>query len=284
MRHLLVLALSLPLTACVVGDAGVDPVGDDDGGGSDTDPGGGGGGGDEAGHITADQTWDGTVALDAATTIDPGVTVTVTPGTTIQLAANASLTVEGVLDVQGTSAGKINLGPETAGDDHGGIKVPSGGDLRLTYAVVTGGGIFVNGTGKATILNTTMASPGSPSSRGDFLVMNGGTLDMQHSEIGLATGDGSHCNLHFGGAGITIKIDHSTIRGVPFGLMLYAGTGSVLTNNNWDNQVDIDTQPGVQADLSGSFFAKGAPTAGAGATLVLDNLAAAPIADAGPLP
>lgn len=278
MRKLLAFACSVFLVACVVGEDGTQPPVDDPNGS------GSGSGSNTAGHITANETWSGVKDIDTATTIDPGVTVTVMPGTQINIDTRASLTVQGILDVQGTSAGKVTIASKTAGTQHGGIKVPMGGELKLAYGVQSGGGIFLSGTGKATIVDTTMSNPGGPSANGDFLVMNGGTLDMSFSEIGLATGDGTHCNMHFGGQGNNIRVTNSTIRGVPYGLMFYGGTNAVFTNNNWENPINVDTSPGVQGDFSGSFFQGGAPTPGAGATLILDNLALAPLADAKPRP
>ncbi|MBS1121194.1 MAG: hypothetical protein H6Q90_3422 [Deltaproteobacteria bacterium] len=288
MKKLLVFALSLPLVACVVGDQG--QTGDDGTGGG----GGGGGGGGSgsgsgsgsgvAGHITADTTWSGTQAIDSATTIDAGVTVTVAAGTTVTIKSSASLTIEGILDIQGTSAAKVTIAATTPTDTHGGLRIPAGGELRMHYAVQSGGGISTSGSGKATIVDSSLSNPGTPSSRGDFLVMNGGTLDMQFSEIGLATGDGTHCAFHFGGSGNTISVTHSTIQGDPYGLMFYGGTGAIFTSNNWENPINVDTSPGVAGDFSNSFFQGGAPTPGSGATLTLNTLSATRLLDAQPRP
>ena len=278
MKTLLVLvALVLPATGCVVGEGGESPPPGDD------DPGPGPGPGPTPNTIDADTTFSGVVALDVATTISPGVTVTVMPGTTINVATGARLVVQGILDVQGTSASKIEIKSATEGTKHGGISLPAGGELRMTYGIQTGGGIFLQG-GKATIVDTTLSNAGPPSSNGDFLIMSGGDLTMSFSEIGLATGDGTHCNMHFGGAGNLINITKSTIRGVPYGLMFYGGTGAIFTENNWENPINVDAQPGVSGDFSGSFFTGGPPTPPGGATLTLNNLAQAPIADARPRP
>ena len=83
-------------------------------------------------------------------------------------------------------------------------RVPTGGELKYSYVVQTGGGISTSGTGKATIVDTKMAKVS-----GDFIVMSGGSLDMSYSQVGLdenATGDTTHCDMHFGGMGNTIKV------------------------------------------------------------------------------
>ncbi|MBL0212392.1 MAG: hypothetical protein IPQ07_00645 [Myxococcales bacterium] len=282
MNKLLALALSLPLFACTVGsDQGAGGGGGGGGGGGTPDAGGGGGG--AAGHITTSTTWTGTMDLTASTTIDPGVTVTVMPGTKINLASGASLTVGGILDAQGTKASVITIGAATAGQFHSGLSIPTGGEVRFAYVVQTGGGIMTSG-GKATIVDSLMSK-----ASGDFLVMSGGNIDISYSQIGLAegaTGDTTHCDMHFGGTGNTIKVTHSNIGTTPYGLMFYAGTGAIFTNNNWyGNQTDVDVTPGsgVVGDFTGSWFDGAAPVAKAGTTLNgLAALSTTKLVDAGP--
>jgi hypothetical protein len=282
MHKLLTLALSLPLVACVVGSEA--PTGDDvpgGGGGGGTGGGGGGGGGAGPTHLTASTTWSGTMDVAKQTIVDPGVTLTIAAGTTVHLAAAAGITVQGIVDVQGTKTSLVHLSPTTAGAHHGGFSVPSGGELKMTYAVQVGGGIEVSGNGKATVSDTAMSQAG-----GDFLVVGGGTVNVSYSSIGLAAGtDSTHCNMHFDGTGTKISVTHSNISGVPYGLMLYGGTGVDLTYNNWSgNQSDIATQPGppVSADLSFGWFATTAPASGGVVTYTYDSPAAAKLTDAGP--
>lgn len=281
MNKLLILALSLPMVACVVGSEPGAPA-DDQPPGDDTGPGPGPGSG-AVGHITANTTWMDAVTIDVATTIDPGITVTAMPGTTITIASGAGLTIQGILDLQGTSAGKVTIQSPTPADTHSGLNIPAGGELRMSYGVQTGGGIHLSGTGKATIVDSTLSNPGAKNSRGDYLTMSGGALDISYSNIGLATGDGTHCNFHFGGTGNTIKVDHVGVIGNDVGLMLYGGQGAILTNSNWTSLSNIETQPGVTADLTGSYFMGGPPVAGAGATFSGTPETAARI-DVGPRP
>jgi hypothetical protein len=123
---------------------------------------------------------------------------------------------------------------------------------------------------------------------GDFLVVAGGTVNVSYSTIGLASGtDTTHCNMHFGGSGATIAVNHSNIYGAPYGLMLYGGTGVDLTYNNWTgNDSDIATEPGppVSADLSYGWFAKSAPVTGGVATYTYTNPAPGQRTDTGPRP
>jgi len=287
MRNLLSLALCLPLAACVIGSN--DPgstTGDDTGSdGSNTPP-------DPAitGLITTSATWSGTVRIGIAnntpTRIEQGVTITVAPGTDIQFANGAGLEIRGTLKVQGTSASKVQL-HAASGSYFGGLTVvgaPTAGTLELSYAVMKGGAIQTSAGSTSTVTDTKMFG-----ASGDLLIMNGGTVNMTYSQIGADPADGAdstHCNIHTGGNANTINITRSNIVGVPYGLMLYGGQNAILTNNNWYNNstADVDTQPGVSGDVSGSWFDGAAPVAGTGATLTKNNLAAAKLADAGVRP
>lgn len=284
MRKLLLLALCLPLVACVIGSN--DPggtTGDDDGSDDPNNP----PAGTITGLITADATWTGVVRIGIAnntpTRIEPGVTVTVSPGAELKFLSGAGLEIRGTLKIQGTSAGKVQLSPET-GSFFGGLTVvgaPTAGTLEMTYAVMKGGAISTSAGSTSTIIDSKMFG-----ASGDLLIMNGGTVTMSYSQIGAdpADGpDGTHCNIHTGGNANTISITRSNINGVPYGLMLYGGQNAILTNNNWygNTTADVDTQPGVSADLSGSWFDGPAPVAGSGATLTLLNQAAAKLLDAG---
>ena len=277
-----IMTLALPLVACTVGSDGAGGGGGGGGGGGTPDAGGGGGGGGGiSGHITAPATWSGTVNITAATTIDPGVVVTVAAGTTINLKAAVGVTVAGTLDVQGTKASKVTISPETGASFHSGFTIPTGGTLKLAYVVSTGGGITTTG-GSAQIVDSSMAK-----ASGDLLIMSGGAIDMQYSQIGLdqgVTGDTTHCDMHFGGTANTIKITHSNIGTSSYGLMFYGGTAADFTANNWfSNTIDVDTQPGVSGNFTGGWFDGAAPSPGAGATLTgLNALSATKLVDAGP--
>lgn len=280
MNKLLALALSLPLVACVVGSdqppGGGDPGGDDTGSGSGSNT-------TTPGHITTNTTWMGDVSVAQNTTIDAGVTLTIAAGAKVSVKTGVSIIVNGIVDAQGTKASPVTLGPETAGGFWSGVSVPTGGEIRYAYVVQTGGGISTTG-GKATIVDSQMSKVS-----GDFLVMNGGNVDVSYSRIGLpenATGDTTHCDMHFGGTGNTIKVTHSDIGTTPYGLMFYAGTGAIFTSNNWyGNQTDVDVTPGsgVSGDFTGSWFDGPAPVAKTGTTLTgLNALSATKLTDAGP--
>jgi len=265
MNKLLSLSLSLPLVACVVGaDTPGGTSGNGNGNGS-----GAGSGDSAAAHISANTMWSGTMPLAGPLTIDKGATLTIAAGTTVTFAPGAFITVNGILDVQGTKASVVHLSPATAGGHHNGLSIPDGGELKMTYGVQVGGGIDVNG-GKVTISDTLMSQ-----SSDDFLVVGLGTVDVSYSAIGIEPGagtDSTHCDMHFGAPGASIKVTHSNVSTAAYGIMLYGGTGVDLTYNNWfGNQIDVDTYPGAGGDVSYGWFAKAAPVAGNGATLTYTN-------------
>ena len=269
MNKLLALGLSLPLVACVVGPGDTPDPGSGSGG---TNPAPGGTGTTNANHITSNTMWSGAMDVTAETTVDQGVTLTIAAGTTVKFGPAGSLVVNGNVDVQGTKGSVVNLVPATAGTHFGSTALEPGGTLTMNYAVQTGGGIRVDG-GKLVVTNTRMSQ-----AEGDYLVVGDGNVDVSYSAIGLEAGGGTdttHCDMHFGGSGATIKVTHSNISTSSYGLMLYGGNNVDLTNNNWfNNPIQIDTTAGVSADISGGWFDKGAPSASGGATLTYNTPAA----------
>jgi hypothetical protein len=267
MRNLLSIALCLPLAACVIGEenGGSTGGGDDDTQGGTNNP----NDGSITGLISQDTTWSGEVLIgyDRATTrIEPNVTVTVSPGTVIKFKEGASLDIKGKFLVQGTSAQKVRI--EAAGQNGYALLLsgaPATGTLELTYAVMTRGAIQTNPGSTTKITDTKMYR-----ASGDLLVLSGGTITMDYSQIGPAPGEteSTHCNIHTSGNANTISIRHSDINGAPFGMMLYGGLNTIFTDNNWySNMKDIATDgTNVSADITGSWFAGGAPTSGNGAT------------------
>lgn len=264
MNKLLAVGLSLPLVACVIG-SGTDP-------GDDTGPTGNPGGmTSTAGHISSSTTWSGLMEVTQQTTVDAGVTLTIAAGTTVKFGESASIVVNGLVDIQGTKASVVTLAPAVAGGRHGGFSVQPTGEVKMTYGVQTGGGYTLYG-GKVTVTDSLM----SKGEGTDFLRVETGTLDVSYSQVGLEPGSGpdtTHCDLHFQGAATTIKVTHSNIMTAPYGLMLYGGNVNVTYNNWLGNDDDVNTQPGVAGDISFGYFAKGAPLATAGATLIANNLA-----------
>jgi hypothetical protein len=271
MNKLLALGLSLPLVACVIGSGSEpgDPGTGSSGGSGGSDLGSGPGPGGD--HITADKTWTDTVSVTGTTTVDAGVTLTIAAGTTVKFGPTGALVVKGILNMTGTKAQNVTLVPATTGDHFIGTTVSAGGSITMSYVTQTGGGITVDG-GTLTVTDSRMSHASH-----DFLVVGDGKVDVSYSSIGMDPDGGSdstHCGAHFGSSGATIKVTYSNISTSTFGLMLYGGNNVDLTFNNWSNNAtQIDTLPGVSANLSGGWFDKGAPTAvgSGGATLTYNN-------------
>ena len=270
MKKVLLLALSLPLAACVVGSDGSPATGGDDAGGSNTGSdgsgGGSGGGGGISGAIAADTTWSDTVNLLGAVTVNAGVTLTIAPGTVVKsgLTGDANITVKGTLLEQGAKGSLVTF-------TNVGVNVPSGGTLTASYAVHTGGGIETVTGGIISLTDSVLSHAG-----GDFLVMSGGSVTMDYSQIGVglptdaARGvDTTHCDMHFNAtAGSVIKITNSNIASSAYGIMLYASNAD-LSNNNWYGNSN-DFEPGVSGvtggKADGGYFKNGMPVGVQGVT------------------
>ena len=233
---------------------------------------------DVFGPITADAIWSGTVNLTAAANIPAGVTVTMLPGTLLLGATAGKITVAGKLDIQGTKACSVTA--HASDTTWSGIVVATGGELDAHYLDQTGGGILLQGTAKATIIDSRMSHTSH-----DFLVMSGGTLDLEYSWIGVEAGqpDSTHCDLHFAGTVTnTVKVTHNNISTAVYGLMFYNGMAADFTYNNWfGNLRDIDVDPTrqVNGDFGFGWFENGAPMI---VGVTVHDLATARIADAGP--
>lgn len=263
MSKAIALAFTALLTACIIGDTSGSGGGDGTGDGHEGGTGDGGGGTGTAVHIATNTTWTGNIQVDSSTTIDPGVAVLVAAGTVVTFKAGTSLTVAGTLDAQGTSASKITFTPGAA-SSFGPITVPSGGKLSFQYVTMTGAGIQTEGTGTATVVDSELSN-----TQGDLLVMNGGSLTVDYSNVGVDGGlDTTHCNMHFQGVEPKIHVTHSNIRGVDYGVMFYSGTNANFTYNNWSNKRNVDPTVGkVSGDFGNSYFKTDPPPTVAGITV-----------------
>ena len=268
MGKLSVIALTI-LAGCSIGDD--PPTGDEH---PDDKP------VEVTGTISTDTTWKGAMRLTGVTVISAGVTVTVEPGTTLELADQAGLRVEGALLVSGNAGAKVTAKLADGAQYWGPIDV-NNGFVRITYGDFTGGQLVTNGP----LANLEISDSKFYKANGDYVIMNGGNLNMQYSQLGPDEGetDTTHCNLHINSAS-TINVIRNNIAGAPFGLMFYGGVGSSFQLNNWygNSTKDVDTASGVEGNFSYSWFERGAPTPGPGASLTLENLATERITQAGP--
>lgn len=257
----LALALTLPLLACDVGDSAPG----EDAAPSETIQ--------VSGALTESATWSGAVEITGDTQLVGGTTITVEPGTIITVADGARVLVRGTLDVRGTGAGKVTIRPADPEGFHGGFSVDGGGTLTVHFGVLTGGGVYLGAGGTANLVDTRMSR-----APGDLLTMDGGTVVMDYSQIGVDPGesDTTHCDMHFDGDNVnSIRVTHSNITTSAYGIMFYAGTGAVFTNNNWygNLQYSVHTlspfggRPGVTADFTGSWFDARNVVAATGTTL-----------------
>jgi hypothetical protein len=114
---------------------------------------------------------------------------------------------------------------------------------------------------------------------GDLIVMDGGSVDVQYTNLGRETGNHTHCNVHINAAE-RATFTHNNNAGASFGLMLYAGRGDFSSSNWYGNATDIEPNPAGTGSFDGSYFENGRPGGVVGSTF--ENLQSSPIADAGP--
>jgi hypothetical protein len=231
-----------------------------------------------SGRIKTNTTWMDTIHIVGNTSIDKGVTVTVLPGTTVDVGGGFSITVAGVLDIQGQKASKVVFRSASPDEFWQEIAVGAGGELKTSYLVQTGGGISLSNTAKATIVDSQFSHAG-----GDLLTMSGAaSLDMSYSGIGLEVGlrDTTHCDMHVTGP-VTLKVTHSNLSAASYGIMFYGGTNADFTYDNWfGNTYDVDVEAAhpVTGDFSYGYFARGVQIKPG---MTATNLATSRVSDAG---
>src|SRR5262249_30267196 len=146
-------------------------------------------------------------------------------------------------------------------------QIESGGMVVYSYVTQQGGGFNLAGTAMITDSSLSQAE-------GDWMVINGGSIDMEYSQLGLGLptdtnpgmGDTTHCNFHINSAA-SVKVENSNIIGSPYGFMLYS-TGADMKTNNFNTCSTsgcYDFEPGESGtgDVSGSYFRSGQITSGA---------------------
>ena len=148
----LAFGLALAVTGCTTTayDPGSGGSGGTGGGGSAGSGGGGSGGGgtggsggggstggvgtDKSGTLSADETWSGAITMSGDVTVAAGVTLTISDGTLIQVAAGKALIIAGTLKISGTSATGVTFTPNPTPGTWDGIQVESGGGATISYA------------------------------------------------------------------------------------------------------------------------------------------------------
>ncbi|MFI5281648.1 MAG: hypothetical protein ACHQ0J_00790 [Candidatus Dormibacterales bacterium] len=236
-----------------------------------------------SGAVAASDAWSGTVNITADTVVNPGVTITVQPGTTINVGSQPALTIfiKGAFDIEGTSVEKVIVQPSVVNGRWNRFVVVAGGRLTARYMVMSGGGFNVVG-GAVTLIDSAMSR-----SSGDLLE-GSGSVDVEYSSIGLEPGnaDTTHCDMHFNPGPNQLKVTHSNISTAVYGMMFYGGGGADFTYDNWfSNQINVETlaQFAVSGDFSHGWFSRGAPS-GRGITLQNPSAARLPVGQAGPRP
>ncbi|MFT3710805.1 MAG: NosD domain-containing protein [Archangium sp.] len=190
--------------------------------------------------INSNTTWSGTVTVDRDVVVNPGVTLTVNAGTTINIAtsdaanlgANTSrveLIVQGTLTVNGTSGSPVVFtSTGSAANSWVGIRVDAGGAATITSATIEEATQAIDATGNATLTGSTLKT----NSYG--VRVNGGTTQI--------TGSFFQSNTYgiYGVAG-SVTADHSTFVTNTYGVYSSGTSGAMTVNNSvlTDNQTGL---------------------------------------------
>jgi len=310
--RLIALLLAAPLAACTVGggDDTVPP-------GDDTVP---PSGNDIAGAIAADVTLSGTVHLTDDATVNPGVTLTLSAGTVFEAATGKTLRVQGNLVISGALGQEVMMMP--ASGTWAGIVAEAGSNVNIAYvqggmvsnfvyskatSVVTIDHVILTGVGKASqveglVTITKSSFEGSSGvnvlttgsldasdtyflgTAGDTLVQTGGTMTLDHIDVGNTSTTGDHCAFHIN-AGSAIAVSYSNITDTSVGLMIGGTTGANFMYNNFDNIMNLEDISSGVLNSGGVFdhnYITGTPTTIQGITIT--NPEAIAVATAGPRP
>ncbi|MEM9492147.1 MAG: right-handed parallel beta-helix repeat-containing protein [Myxococcota bacterium] len=119
----------------------------------------------------------------------------------------------------------------------------------------------------------------------DIVIMQGGSLTIDHSELGGTQADSyEHCDLHIGRAD-ALTITNSNIVSSVVGMMIANADGAVINRNNFMENgagADIDPiGPNSNVNLQNNYWDQGAPTY-LDAAFDVSSPAATPFAEAGP--
>lgn len=159
----------------------------------------------------------------------------------------------------------------------GNIVVAEAPTSIVASSIETLGTISVSGQGSLSIVDSRIFN-----SQHDIIVVNGGNLSIDHSEIGGATGSYEHCNLHIGEAA-SVSVTNSNITSAVYGLMLGDTDGAIFNNNNFSlNETSDVLQVGevLNANMTGNYWDGGAPNLGA--AYDVSNALQTAVTEAGP--
>ena len=133
---------------------------------------------------TSDQTWSGNITLDEDVIVASGATLTIESGTQINVTEDVTITMNGDLDIQGTSESQVEIWGSWVADT----------SIQARWQ-----GFLLNPGSSANVVNAQISD-----SRGGFDVESGATLNIGTTNFtdpiigvwnkGTLSGDGINCN------------------------------------------------------------------------------------------
>lgn len=223
------------------------------------------------GSIDVNTTWTDNIKIVDDVTVASNATLTIDNGTTIEVANGASLTVNGHLQINGTSGSHVAFSNSGTGSWTG-IKIISGGTITATYADIenaTQGVKFESGSSGSVTYSTI-----SNNTYGVYI--SGATPTIQNNTIS-SNSYGIYVSSSYSGATSTEYLKSNTIQSnSSYGIYLYNSSPALslntVTGNNKGVALFTNCNPKINENNISSNTDYGLGIFGSSSPLVYVNL------------
>lgn len=198
--------------------------------------------------------WSGTKTLDESLEITALESVSVQPGTHVEIAPGVELRILGALHALGTREEPVLFDAP-----NGWLGIELQGSLSGSYLTIEGEGGVLHMLSGSLELTDSVLDLRNPKTAPDCTTIDSGTLVLDHVQIA-----GCYCPLHIEDA-ISVNVTASVFNRAEVPIMLARVTGSFHRNNLVGKPGMMDIGGQIAVDVSNNYWDGGAPT------LVTDN-------------
>lgn len=160
---------------------------------------------------------EGPFSLSQDVYIPPGITVTLTPATVLQLYPEVSVYVEGTLLLEGEPGAEVQLVRATA-FGWGGLQFASKETSEMSYVMIEGGSVSIR-SGLPAIADASFENA-------NITVYDGFSLEIDRSSFTVTDADSAHLNAVYAPEGGSLTLRDVDILGHHGGVVLY-GAGAM---------------------------------------------------------